>query len=123
MVFPSKRRTITAIHTDSKFKGAHNYRVQPMLHYADGAVYARDKDDAMELNFVKRREDGTWQKGLQTEQLLEVLIDRHHKLQDVFPTEQTEHNSFIAHLTAALAILEKRVTERTARGVMGQSVK
>ncbi|MBC6988572.1 hypothetical protein [Hymenobacter sp. BT491] len=114
-VFPSEQKTILCVATDSKFKGAHNYYVQPMVGYQDGAVYGAE---LVSIPFVKRNEDGTWQPGVQTEQLLLLLKDRHEKLNEVFPSE--DHAQFIAGIDMALEALEKRVRERTQRGVMGQ---
>ena len=117
-VFPSTEQTIVALPTDDKFKGAHNYEIKPMLRYENGAVYGLE---GMPLTFVKRNDDGSWQPGVQSEQLLLALMDRHEKLNNVFPTEV--HDEFMAHLAGALECLERRVRERTERGVMGQSVK
>jgi hypothetical protein len=117
-VFPSEERTISSLPTDEKFQGAHNYYVQPMVGFEGGALYAKEPEAAIELRFVKRREDGTWQPGLQTEQILLLLKDRHEKLNEVFPSE--DHAQFIAGIDKALDALEKRVRERQGRGVMGQ---
>jgi hypothetical protein len=117
-VFPSQEKTIYCLPTDDKFQGAHNYWVSPMVGYGAGALYAKEPEAAIELRFVKCREDGTWQPGLQSEQLLLLLKDRHEKLNAVFPSD--DHAQFIAGIDLALEALERRVRERTARGVMGE---
>jgi len=118
LVFPSEEKTICCLPTDAKFKGAHNYYVAPMVGYEGGALYAQEPEAAIEIRFVKRREDGTWQPGVQTEQLLLLLKDRHDKLNEVFPSE--DHAQFTAGIDMALDALERRVRERTTRGVMGE---
>jgi hypothetical protein len=68
VVFPSTTPTITSLITDEKFNGAHNYIVQPMVEFnkdRGGAQYAVEPEAGIELRFVKRRDDGTWQPGLQ----------------------------------------------------------
>lgn len=115
-VFPSTQKTLLCVVTDSKFKGAHNYYVQPMTEFKAGAaVYGAD---LISIPFVKRNEDGTWQPGVQTEQLLLLLKDRHEKMNDVFPSD--DHAQFVAGIDLALEALERRVRERTTRGVMGE---
>jgi hypothetical protein len=55
--------------------------------------------------------------GLQSEQLLIALIDRHKKLNERFPSR--EGALAITKMEEALQWLEARVRERTERGVMG----
>lgn len=114
-VFPSHERTIVSLVAKGDgFRGAHNYDIKPMLRYEGGAVYGAE---GMPITFIKKNDDGTWQPGLQSEQLLLLLLDRHEKLNSVFPTGG--HNEFRHHLIKALECLEYRVRERTERGVMG----
>ncbi|TGE29826.1 hypothetical protein [Hymenobacter metallicola] len=115
-VFPSQEQTIVALPTDEKFQGAHNYEIHPMMRFENGAAVYGEGTHA--ITFVKRNEDGTWQPGVQTEQLLLLLKDRHNKLNNVFPSE--DHDEFIAGIDKALAALERRVRERQGRGVMGE---
>ena len=117
-VFPSTEKTIVALPTDDKFAGAHNYEIKPMLRYEDGAVYGME---GMPVTFVKRNEDGTWQAGVQTEQLLLMLLDRHDKLNAAVPAQTNSHELFIGGINDALRALASRVNERTRRGVMGES--
>ncbi|MDF7810512.1 hypothetical protein [Hymenobacter sp. YC55] len=114
-VFPSRQKTMLCVATDDKFQGAHNYYLMPMIGFQDGAVYG---GNLVSIPFVKRNEDGTWQPGVQTEQLLHILKDRHEKLNAVYPSD--DHAQFIAGIDLALEALEKRVRERTQRGVMGE---
>jgi hypothetical protein len=55
--------------------------------------------------------------GLQTEQLLIAIHDRHQKLNAKFFSE--DGLKFIRKIEEALVCLEDRVRERIARGVMG----
>lgn len=116
-VFPSTENTIVSIKTDDKFNGAHNYEVKPMLRYEPG-VGAAYGLEGMPVTFVKKNDDGTWQPGLQSEQLLLLLIDRHVKMSAVFPSPQDDH--FLSFLNSALNVLAMRVQDRTRRGVMGE---
>jgi len=114
-VFPSNESSIVSIITDEKFDGAHNYEIKPMLRYDNGAVYGLE---GLPLTFVKKNDDGTWQTGVQTEQLLLVIADRHPKLNAVFPAE--EHDEFMAHIHGALECLGRRFKKRLDRGVAGE---
>ncbi|WP_456867606.1 hypothetical protein [Galbibacter sp. BG1] len=66
---------------------------------------------------MKKLDDGTMVPGLQSEQLLIALIDRHKKLNARFPSR--EGSLMITKLEEALHWSEARVKERTQRGVMG----
>jgi len=74
--------------------------------------------EGMPLTFVKRLPNGTFRPGLQTEQLLLVIEDRHPKLNAEFPAE--EHDEFMYHIRAARECLERRFRKRLDRGVAGE---
>lgn len=114
-VYPSKVRSVAVAHDDT-YHGAHRYRLLESSGFKDGqAQYVATVQD---LHFVQKDQDGTMQPGIQSEQLLIVLLDRHRKLNAAFPSEQ--HDQFEAGIQMALDALAERVRERMARGVMGE---
>lgn len=117
-VYPSTEKTIRV---DDKldgpdYGGAHCYNFQNCLGFADGQTLY--ENSYQEVNFVMKREDGTVQPGLQSEQLLLALIDRHKKLNEKFPSR--EGSLAITKMEEALHWLQARVKERMDRGVMGE---
>ena len=113
-VYPSKDRTIAVRHDDN-YGGAHDYEFQNSLGHIDGKpIYA---DSKQKIQFVMKTEKGMIP-GLQSEQLLIALIDRHKKLNLKFPSR--EGSLAITKMEEALHWLEARVKERVNRGVMGQ---
>jgi hypothetical protein len=56
--------------------------------------------------------------GLQSEQIVLALLDRHKKLNDRFPSQQNA--KMISGLEIFLAACKDRVQERINRGVMGE---
>lgn len=119
VVFPSTERTIVSLPQGDSFNGAHNYSIKPMLRYENGAVCGLE---GMPLTFVKQvpLEGGgvRWQAGVQSEQLLLVLLDRHEKMNAVFASDV--HDEFMGHIAGALECLERRFRNRMDRGVAGQ---
>lgn len=116
-VFPSEERTIKVDDQldGPEYGGAHRYQFQNSLGFNDGHA---DYDDSYQsINFVMKRNDGTVQPGLQSEQLLIALIDRHKKLNEKFPSR--EGALAITKMEEALQWLESRVKERMSRDVMG----
>ena len=114
VVYPSDQKTIT-VATDDDYGGAHKYMFINSLGHQNG----KPKYDGSEqsIQFVKKDLDGSMIPGLQSEQLLIVLIDRHKKLNDKFPSR--EGALAITKMEEALHWLQARVTERIERGVMG----
>lgn len=114
LVYPSKETTI-AVAPDADYGGAHKYTIINSL----GHVKGKPKYDgsSQEIQFVQKDKDGDMTAGLQSEQLLLVLIDRHKKLNAVFPSR--EGALAITKMEEALHWLEARVKERTERSVMG----
>jgi hypothetical protein len=117
MVYPSTTTTVWASDTDDTYgkDGAHNYSLQNCTGFKDG----ESQYDAswQTLQFVKTEKDGTTTPGLQSEQLIVALMDRHEKMNARFPSEQ--HAEQMAHLQAFLDLCRQRVDNRMNRGVMG----
>jgi hypothetical protein len=113
-VYPSDQRTIAVRHDDT-YGGAHDYEFQNSLGHVDGKPLYHDS--TQKIQFVMKTETGMVP-GLQSEQLLIALIDRHKKLNAKFPSR--EGSLAIAKMEEALHWLEARVKERVNRGVMGQ---
>lgn len=113
-VFPSEVRSV-AVAPDADYGGAHRYQFQESLGFnKGGAEYA---DSFQEIHFVQKNLDGSMTPGLQSEQLLIALIDRHKKLNAKFPSR--EGSLAITKMEEALQWLRARVEERINRGVMG----
>ena len=114
-VFPSEEITIH-VKEDDTYGGAHLYEFTESLGFNNGkADYISTKQ---RLQFVKKEEDGSMTAGIQSEQILIALIDRHKKLNDKFPSR--EGALAITKMEEALHWLEARVKERINRQVMGE---
>ena len=72
----------------------------------------------VELTVIQKNDDGSIVPGVQSEQLVYVLLDRHEKLNARFPSAQNE--KMIAGLRMFIEACEERVKERIERGVMGE---
>lgn len=114
-VFPSDEKTIE-VEDDPIYGGAHNYRITNCLGFSDGKTQYHDT--VQTINFVKKNDDGSMEPGLQSEQLVYVLLDRVQKLNARFPSEQNA--KMIAGLQMFLDACRERVEERMSRGVMGE---
>jgi len=115
-VFPSDKLTIMVDDLiDPDYGGAHSYQFQNSRGFNNGR--AEYEDSYQTINFVMKREDGSMMAGVQTEQLLIALIDRHNKLNAKFPSR--EGALAITKMQEALHWLEQRVKDRMERGVMG----
>ena len=115
LVYPSQETTI-AVTLDKDYGGAHEYHFIESLGHENGEPkYAGSEQ---KIRFVQKDLDGTVIPGLQSEQLLLALIDRHKKLNAKFPSR--EGALAITKMEESLHWLEARVKERVARGVMGE---
>ncbi len=116
-VFPSEEKTIsTVIEPEDKYGGAHQYIIRESLGFKNGnALYV---DSFQAIRFIEKKDDGTTVPGLQSEQLVLALIDRHKKLNARFPSAQNE--KMIRGLEMFLEASRERVEERMSRGVMGE---
>lgn len=115
MVYPSDERTISVI-DDATYGGAHCYVIRECLGFNDGKTQYVETEQV--VRFVQKNDDGTMIPGLQSEQLVLALLDRHEKLNARFPSEQNA--KMIAGLRMFLEACEERVKNRMERGVMGE---
>lgn len=113
-VFPSEEKTIQAVY-DETYGGAHCYVIRECLGFADGRTSYVNSSQV--IQFIMKLDDGTVIPGLQSEQLVLMLIDRHKKLNARFPSPQTE--KMIRGLEMFLEASRERVEDRMSRGVMG----
>ncbi len=114
-VFPSEELTVKVLEDDT-YGGAHYYGFNNCLGFNNGKTEYTERFQY--IQFIKKEEDGSMTEGLQSEQLLIALIDRHKKLNDKFPSR--EGALAITKMEEALHWLEARVKERINRGVMGE---
>lgn len=117
-IFPSTKKTIF-VDSDDTYGGAHSYSANLCRGFNNGET--EYIDELHEIKFIKKLDDGTIIPGLQSEQLLIILIDRHKKLNDRFPSR--EGALAITKMEEALHWLRARVEERVERGVMGNLTK
>jgi hypothetical protein len=114
-VYPSEVNSISVAHDDT-YGGAHCYCLQKSAGFENGQT--KYVDEFAYIHFVQKNMDGTMQPGILSEQLVLALIDRHKKLNEVFPSAQAE--KAIAGLQQFLDAQKERVDERMSRGVMGE---
>lgn len=115
VVYPSDERTISVV-DDAIYGGAHCYVIRECLGFNDGKTQYVETEQV--VRFVQKNDDGTMIPGLQSEQLVLALLDRHEKLNTRFPSEQNA--KMIAGLRMFLEACEERVRNRMERGVMGE---
>ena len=114
-VFPSEEKTVSVM-DDDIYGGAHNYTIKNCLGFNDGKTQYEESEQT--INFVKKTDDGKMIPGLQSEQLVIVLLDRAQKLNARFPSPQNE--KMMAGLQMFLDACKERVQDRIDRGVMGE---
>lgn len=113
-VFPSEKKTIS-VYPDEDYGGAHLYSIQNSTGFNNGeATYV---DSTQTIQFVQKNLDGTMTPGLQSEQLVYILLDRVKKLNAKFPSDQNVQ--MILGLDLFLAACQSRIRDRMDRGVMG----
>lgn len=114
VVYPSEEKTIM-VEDDPIYGGAHHYVIKNCKGFNDGKTEYVDSKHS--IQFVQKLEDGTVIPGLQSEQLVLVLLDRAIKLNARFPSIQNE--TMISGLNIFLQACRDRVEDRMNRGVMG----
>lgn len=114
-VYPSNEPTISVVE-DATYGGAHCYIIRECLGFNNGKTQYTNSEQV--VRFVQKNDDGSMIPGLQSEQLVLALLDRHEKLNARFPSEQTA--KMIAGLRMFLEACEERVKSRIERGVMGE---
>jgi hypothetical protein len=114
-VFPSEEKTIF-VEDDDTYGGAHNYSAKTSVGFNNGV--AEYTENEINLRFVKKLEDGTMIDGLQSEQLVYILIDRTNKLNAKYPSGFNEE--MLRGLNIYLDACKARIEDRLNRGVMGE---
>ncbi len=114
-VYPSNYPTVGVAHDNDIYGGAHHYTFENCLGFANGET--QYGGGSQTLQFVHKADDGTITAGLQSEQVVIALIDRHRKLNNRFPSQQNER--MIEGLEIFLSCCKERIDDRINRGVMG----
>jgi len=114
VVFPSEVKTIH-VEDDPIYGGAHKYNIQNCEGFSDDETKYVESNQVVQ--FVQKNDDGSMTPGLQSEQLVHVLLDRAVKLNARFPSEQNE--KMIDGLNMFLQACQERVQDRIDREVMG----
>lgn len=115
-VYPSEEKTIFACDPLDQYGGAHCYTVRHCLGYVDGETRYTSSETL--LQFIQKCDTGEVVPGLQSEQLVALLLDRQNKLNARFPSAQNE--KAVRGLEMFLEAQRERVEERVKRGVMGE---
>jgi hypothetical protein len=114
-VFPSEEQTIFVEDNDG-YGGAHHYSAKTSLGFNKGV--AEYTENEIDLRFVQKLEDGTMIDGLQSEQLVYILIDRTIKLNTKYPSDFNQE--MLRGLNIYLDACKARIQDRINRGVMGE---
>lgn len=114
-VYPTNEVSVR-VENDAIYGGAHKYEMKNCVGFVDGET--KYEGGTQEIQFVQKNDDGTIIPGLQSEQLLIMLIDRHTKLNNRFSSRSGA--LAITKMEEALHWLEDRVRERIERDVMGE---
>jgi len=115
VVFPSEQRTM-AVLNDETYGGAHKYYVTNCMGFNEGKTEYTEGEGQV-IQFIEKLDDGTIIPGIQSEQLILLLLDRHERLNNRYPSEQYEKMK--AGLEMFLEAAKERVESRMSRGVMG----
>lgn len=115
-VYPSIDRTIGVADTVDEYGGAHRYVIFNCVGFNAGKT--EYVPTTQEIQFIHKLPDGNVIPGLQSEQLVLMLIDRHEKLNAKYPSEQNAR--MIEGLKMFISACKDRVDERIKRGVMGE---
>lgn len=118
-VYPTNKQTVFAVEDSEAAHyggGAHLYRIENCLGFSNGETQYGGGDQS--IQFVMKDAEGNVTPGLQSEQLLLLLGDRHEKLNSRFPA--ATHAKFMAGIQMALDACRERIDERMERKVMGE---
>lgn len=114
-MYPSKVQSIQVEKANDTYGGAHTYTFQNSMGYGEnGPAY---DESFQSIQFVQKDLNGVMIPGVQSEQLVLALIDRHEKLNAVFPDARNAR--MLKGLNMFLKASKERVDERVKRGVMG----
>lgn len=116
-VFPNKNNTVEVL-VDDNYSGAHLYRISNCTGFDPETKESKYLHTSQEIQFVQKNDDGSVVPGVQTEQLLWMLLDRHKKLNERFP--DPNYAEFEKGIQMAIKAQYNRVKERMERGVMGE---
>lgn len=117
VVFPSEERTIAVLDNDT-YGGAHRYYITNCLGHSNGKT-EYTPGEGQSIQFIHKPTDGSDViPGLQSEQLVLMLLDRHARLNEKFPS--TQYDKMKAGLEMFLEASKERVEERMSRNVMGE---
>ena len=114
-VFPSDTKSILFEEKDEEYGGAHHYRFKKCIGFNNGETQYVTEFET--LSFVRKTQGGVTP-GVQSEQVVIALIDRHRKLDAKFPSPQNK--KMIKGLEMFLDACKERVEERMEAGVMGK---
>lgn len=113
-VYPAQTPVIGVV-VEPKYKGAHTYVFRETTGRGPkGNMYVTSEQ---KIQFVYGIDDENTVPGITSEQLILALLDRHIKLNTVYPTAQNE--KFIVGLQMCLQAQKERIDERTERNVIG----
>ena len=118
VVFPSEERTI-CVAKESIYGGAHRYYMTNCTGFQDGKTEYTSGEGQV-IQFIMKDEAGVIP-GVQSEQLVYVLLDRHARLNERFPSPY--YAKMKEGLEMFLEACKARVEERMERGIMGQLIK
>lgn len=113
-VYPSKELTIS-VEEDKDYGGAHEYSMRNSVGF-NGMPYYVESEQT--IRFVQKNLDGSMTPGIQSEQLVLILLDRTKKLDAAFPSDQNK--KMIEGLEMFLEACKERIDDRISRGVMGE---
>ena len=113
-VYPTDQITVRVM-PDKDYNGAHLYEFDNCVGFNDGQT--QYDGGTQQIQFVHKADDGTITPGLQSEQLVIALIDRHKKLNNRFPSPQNV--DMIMALEGFLEACKERIDDRIKRDVMG----
>ncbi len=119
-VFPSEEKTINVFDSNDIYGGAHRYDIVNCKGFNNGKTEYDEEPyySRQTIQFIHKADDGTITPGVQSEQLVYMLLDRHKKLNDRFPSPENE--KMLAGLQMFIDACKDRVQNRIDRGVMGE---
>ena len=118
VVFPSTENTIS-VKDDAEYGGAHQYEIQECRGFNPNTQKTEySMLSTQRIRFIEKNSDGSMFHGLQSEQLVLMLIDRTNKLDARFPSPFNQ--KAIEGLQMFLDASKERVEDRMNRDVMGE---
>ena len=96
------------VSNEDTYGGAHDYHFKKCLGWDKEKGESKFIDETATISFVRKEESGMVA-GIQSEQLIVCLIDRHRKLDAKFPCD--ENKEFIRCLEEALEWQKSRIPQ------------